>query len=88
MIRDNVSILATYFFTDGNYCSASLVPFQAVQLAKRFGTNVPEGALVRIIVPVPTSGGSSTAKRFSDQFAKATLPEVLASLRRTHLRFS
>ena len=77
-------VVATYFFTDGDYCTRSLVQFQGVQLLKRFRQEIPVGALVRILVPIRTD--RAEAERLADDFARATVPKVLASLRLTHLQ--
>lgn len=79
MTKDGHRMLVTYFFTDGDYTAASLLPFQGEQLLRRFHARVPVGALVRIRVPVV--GDPAEAARFSDDFACATVPPVLARLR-------
>ena len=82
MTREGKRLLMTYFFTDGDYCSPSLAQFQTVQLIKRLKASVPMGALVRTIVPV---GSDQTAsEKISDEFAGATVPRVLETLR--HIR--
>ena|SRR5579883_173415 len=83
MTQNGASLVATYFFTNGDYCSAGLTSFQAVQMLKRFRSQVPMGALVRIIVPIHTT--EQRADDLSDTFAKATLPAVIASVRRARL---
>lgn len=83
MVSEGHQILATYFFTDGEDSTSSLVRFQGTQLLKRFRSQVPVGALVRIIVPVRTS--VEDAGKLSDEFAAATVPPVLATLRSVHL---
>lgn len=77
-------MVATYYFTDGSYTTPKLVQFQMVQLLKRFQAGVPLGALVRILVPVTSDQGA--AERLSDQFAAATLPTVMQSLKSTRLQ--
>jgi EpsI family protein len=83
MTQNNQSVVLTYFFTDGEYCSPSLTSFQTVQMVKRFRSVVPMGALVRIIVPIRST--EERADALSDQFAGATLPAVLDSVRHAQL---
>lgn len=77
-------LIATYYFTDGSYCTRNLVQFQMVQLVKRFQAGVPLGALVRILVPVVEDQAS--AEKLSDEFAAAMLPTVMKSLNSTRLQ--
>lgn len=79
MTKDGHRMLVTYFFTDGDYTAATLLPFQGEQLLRRFRTRTPIGALVRIRVPV--AGDPADAARLSDDFARVTVPSVLARLR-------
>jgi EpsI family protein len=82
------SIIVSFFFTDGEYHTPSLVRYQMHQLLKRFGTALPVGALVRIITPVPGQGTPADIKVAEDltrEFANATLPKVLNALRETKL---
>lgn len=72
-------LLATYFFTDGDYATNSLVRFQARQLLKRFRHQLPLGALVRVLVPL--NGDVAAAAKLTDEFCQATLPQTLALLR-------
>lgn len=83
MEQNGSQIVATYFFTDGTYCSPSLTTFQMVQLLKRFRTNIPMGALVRIIVPVRTT--PAQADTLTEQFASATVPEIMTALHRAQI---
>lgn len=83
MDQNGTRIVATYFFTDGSYCSPSLTTFQAVQLLKRFRTRIPMGALVRVIVPVRTTEAQADA--LTDQFASATIPQIMIALRRAQI---
>ena len=83
MTREGKQAYMTYFFTDGDYCSPSLAQFQAIQLVKRLKESVPLGALVRMIVPITDS--PANAEEVSDEFALATLPQVLTTLQNTHL---
>lgn len=79
MTADGRQILLTYFFTDGDYATRSLVQFQGAQLWKRFHAQLPLGALVRIIVPV--RGGENEAQQTTAAFSQGTLPAILESLR-------
>jgi EpsI family protein len=81
MTMDGRELAVTYFFTDGDYSTASLAQFQAVQLLKRFRSQVPLGALVRIIVPVK----HGEPDNLTGPFAAETLPPVLAALKRERL---
>lgn len=83
MAREGRQILVTYFFTDGDYCTRSLVQFQGVQMLKRFHARVPLGALVRLIIPVQTD--EDAARTLQADFARALLPPVLQSLRQARL---
>jgi EpsI family protein len=83
MEKDGQHLLATYFFTNGEYCTRNLLQFQSVQFFKRFGSEIPVGALVRIIVPVRADEAS--AVRLSDEFAAAVLPPTLNGLHQMHL---
>lgn len=83
MTREGHRVTMTYFFTDGEFCSASLAQFQTVQLMKRLKANVPLGALVRTIVPA--DGELAEADKLSDEFAQATLPGLLNTLQTTRL---
>ncbi len=83
MSREGQQVMATYFFTDGDYCTDDLVQFQGMQMMKRFRSEIPLGALVRILVPVRSD--PRIAEQISSDFAAATVPPVLASLRNTHL---
>jgi EpsI family protein len=81
MIAGNRQLLATYFFTDGEYSSHDLIQFQAVQLLKRVRGESALGALVRILVPL--HGDRASAARLSDDFARVTLPDVMRQLSRS-----
>jgi EpsI family protein len=72
------ALMATYFFTDGEFATRSLVRFQGEQLLKRFRGEVPLGALIRIIVPVRTDAAASS---LSDRFAQATVPPIMSRIR-------
>lgn len=80
-------LVTTYFFTDGDYCTPSLVRFQGTQLLKRFQAQVPLGALVRVIVWAGSSEQTAdqVAERRSDEFAAAMVPAVLAALRQARV---
>ncbi len=79
MTREGGYLVTTYFFTDGEQGSRSLVQFQMGQLAERLRGRPPLGALVRILAPVTRTPES--AERLSDEFAAEVLPPVLARLR-------
>jgi EpsI family protein len=81
--KDGRQSLVTYFFTDGDYSTNSLIEFQAAQLLKRFKARIPLGALVRIIVPIATS--ETEAQMITTEFAKSTLPMEMSTLRQTCL---
>ena len=83
MTNEGKSLLVTFFFTDGEYCTESLPRFQAVELLKRFRSSVPVGALVRIEIPV--TAGQNAAEKLSDEFAEAVVPPVIAGLRGARL---
>ena len=83
MGKDGQQLLATYFFTDGSFCTNNLVQFQGMQMLKRFRAEVPLGALVRILVPVVTD--AADAEKTSDDFVAAVVPPSLDALRDTHL---
>lgn len=72
-------MLVTYFFTDGDFSTRELVHYQWDQMLKRLRGEPPMGALVRIIVPVHSD--RKAAERFSDDFAREMLPEILKSIR-------
>ena len=57
--------------------------FQGSQMIKRFASQVPLGALVRIIVPVGKD--PTEAENLTTEFEQAMLPGVLTALRQTHL---
>lgn len=79
MSKGGSPILMTYFFTDGDYSSAGLLPFQGRQFLSRFRAQLPVGALVRVIVPVGRDAGA--AEKLSDDFARTVLPPVMSALR-------
>jgi EpsI family protein len=76
--------VVTYFFTDGDFCTPSLVRFQIAQFFARFQSTIPMGATVRIRVPI-RGDDVVGAKKLSDAFARATVPGVLAALRQARL---
>ena len=78
------SILMTYYFTDGAYRSSSVLPFQFVELLKRFKSTVTVGALVRVIVPVHTNTASAKAETID--FLSIAGPKVDAILRSAHMQ--
>lgn len=82
--QDNKHLLATYFFTDGEFTTRNLVQFQLVQMLRRFQPGVPLGALVRIIIPV--TGDPARAEQLTTEFASALLPSVLDGLKQAKLQ--
>jgi EpsI family protein len=79
--------MTTFFFTDGDFSTRSLIKFQGVQILKRFRSDVPVGALVRVIVPVyPQDKNSAFATKVSDEFSKLLLPKVMGALRSAELK--
>ncbi len=84
MTQDNHQLLVTYFFTDGVYTTRDLLQFQCVQMLKRFRSQIPLGALVRILVPVERD--QAAAEKLCDEFALATVPGVMRSLRQACLQ--
>jgi EpsI family protein len=84
MLRNGAQVLVTYFFTDGRYSTPSLMKFQGMQLVRRLQSQVPLGALVRIIVPVGKDAAG--AEKLADAFARETVPPVLKSLRDARLQ--
>jgi EpsI family protein len=83
MTNKGQQLVATYFFTDGQFSTRNILEFQGSQILKRFQREVPIGALVRVIVPVQRT--QTDAEKLSDEFARATVPSVLAALRSVHL---
>jgi EpsI family protein len=83
-VRENHTVLTTYFFTDGNFATNNLMRFQGEQLLKRFQSSVPLGAMVRIIAPVSTD--PSRAEALTKRVAAEVLPGVLAGLRQRRLQ--
>jgi EpsI family protein len=83
MVRNGARVVATYFFTDGRFSTPNLMRFQGEQLLRRLKGEAPLGALVRILVPCGEK--VSAAERLSDDFAAATIPKVMASVRNARL---
>jgi EpsI family protein len=79
MTKEGAGLVATYFFTDGDYSTRSLVQFQVSQLLKRLRGERTMGALVRVLVPL--SGDKSGAEALSDKFVQAVVPRVLDAVR-------
>src|SRR5262249_52316578 len=73
MSKNGARMLVTYFFTNGEYCSRNLMAFQGVQFLGRLRSRVPEGALVRLTVPL--YGPEEQAKALTQEFAQAMLPQ-------------
>jgi EpsI family protein len=84
MVKDKQQLIATYFFTDGDFCTNNLLRFQAAQLLHRFRSEPPIGALVRTIVVMEND--RQEAEKLSDDFARATVPVVLRNLREAKLK--
>ena len=86
MTRQGVTMLATYFFTDGTRSTRSLTAFQAQQIADRFHARLTPGALVRLIVPLTGAPVSqASAEKLTADFAVFVLPAILDSLRHARL---
>lgn len=82
MTREGVTMLATYFFTDGAHSTRSLTQFQAQQIAERFHARLAPGALVRLLVPIrATPDAQASAEQLTADFAASVLPPILNSLR-------
>ena len=86
MGKDGSRLLVTYFFTDGAFCTASLLQFQGFQFVRRLHFETHEGALVRIMVPVRTD--EQFAETLSQEFARATVPPVLSALHTVGLQLN
>jgi EpsI family protein len=87
--KDGGSIVVSFFFTDGSYHTPSIVKYQLQQLKKRFmSRDIPLGALVRIITPAGQGSPAQikAADALTAEFANATLPKVLRSMRETKLQ--
>ncbi len=84
--KDGQEMLATYFFTDGEFCTPNLMRFQTVQMIRRFGSQPPLGALVRILTPI--NGSRDAAATLTDTFAKATLPMTLDAMAHHRMRLN
>jgi EpsI family protein len=82
--RQGRRVLTTFFFTDGDFATNSLLSFQGAQLLKRFQADVPLGAMVRILAPVGTT--PERAEALTQRVAAEVLPGVLAGLRERRLR--
>ena len=86
MTRSGVTLLATYFFTDGTRSARSLTEFQAWQIAARFHAQPAPGALVRLLVPLSAAPDSQAqAEKLTSDFAASVLPAILDSLRHARL---
>lgn len=84
MTRQGHRLMVAYFFTDGAYCTRAVLRLQGSNLVRRLKGEAPVSALVRIVAPVGAS--TDATARLIDEFAAATLPAVLTSLRDTRLR--
>lgn len=76
--KDGQKLVLTYLFTDGDYFTNNLVQFQGNQLLRRFGTRVPVGAMVRLLVPA--GDDLQESERFADEFGATVLPGVFRTL--------
>ena len=83
LTKDGHGLLATYFFTDGELATNSLVSFQGAQIVKRVRGESPLGAVVRILVAVDRDAGG--AEKLAGGCALATLPQVMGSLTEARL---
>ena len=84
LMKGNERLLATYFFSDGEYTTDSLPKFLAVQTFKRIRARTPVGALVRIIVPITET--VAKASGLTEEFSGAAVPPVLQRLRSVRLQ--
>jgi EpsI family protein len=84
MTKESHQKLVTHFFTDGDYCTNNLLRFQGVQLVRRLRAELPIGAVIRMAVMVDKDPGA--AEVLSNQFAQATVPEMLNTLRQIKLK--
>ena len=83
MFKDGYQLLTTYTFTDGDYSVGTLSRFQVMQLMKRLRSQIPIGALVRVIVEV--NGDPRAAEKIADEYLQTNLPSIMAGLRGAHL---
>jgi EpsI family protein len=84
MGKEGRRLLVTYFFTNGAFCTRSLLQFQGFQFLQRMHLKTPEGALVRIMIPVNTDEQSAVA--LASDFAQTTIPPVLDCLQTIEMR--
>ena len=83
MSQEGHQILVTYFFTNGDFSTRNLIQFQGAQFLRRFRSEIPEGALVRIIVPVRQT--DQEAQQLTNDFARTLLPATLTRLSQVRL---
>jgi EpsI family protein len=76
--KEGNNLQATYFYTDGEFSTNSPLAFSWAQLTRRFRSQAPIGAMVRIIVPLEEEEAASI--RLAESLAQATLPQVLQAL--------
>jgi EpsI family protein len=72
-------LLVTYFFSDGTNSTRSLPQFQFGQFFRRLRGTVPQGALVRVMVPIQRD--RSSAEQLSDSFIQSVVPDLLTKIR-------
>jgi len=83
MSKEGHRMMVTYFFTNGEYCTRNLMQFQGRSFLRRLGGEIPEGALVRITVPLRAD--EENARKLTEEFAEAMLPTTLSTLRQVRL---
>jgi EpsI family protein len=87
MAKGPEKTMTTFFFTDGDFSTRSLIKFQGVQILKRFRSEIPVGALIRVIVPIyPKDKDAAYASRVSDEFSRLLIPKVMGALREAKLK--
>jgi|YelNatPaOPRAMG01_1025707.scaffolds.fasta_scaffold28786_2 EpsI family protein len=79
MAQSGHQLVALYFYTDGSYSTDNLIKFQAVELLKRIERRAPEGALVRVIVPM--RGDPNPAVDLAHDFLLHAAPNILSALK-------
>ncbi len=79
MTQSGERLVALYFYTDGSYSTDNLIKFQAVELLKRIERRAPEGALVRVIVPVRDD--PNPAVSLAHDFLLNSAPKIMSALR-------
>lgn len=79
MAQSGQQLVALYFYTDGSYSTDNLIKFQGMELLKRIERHAPEGALVRVIVPI--RGDPSPAVNLAHDFLINSAPSILNALK-------